>query len=115
VEDAGGLGIVPVPDTRPELTAALLAAAEADVVIPQAADRSGLAARANAEQSGGLSAEAATKVGLAAATVNDRFAGDRPIEMASLVSESAASTRRIASLNAFDTAESADAAVKGGR
>ena len=114
VEDAEDLGIVPVPDSRPELAQALLAAAEADVAVPETADRVALAANANAEQSDGISAEAAAKVALAASTVRDRFADDRPVEMAALVSESAVSSRSLASLNAFDAGDASDA-VKGGR
>ncbi|GAA4174840.1 DUF882 domain-containing protein [Shinella granuli] len=99
VEDAEELAMVPVPGLRPEVSldqsqTALMAAAEADVALPIAADRSGLAALAD--------------------PTADGTAGG-PVEMAALVSTNARGTRSLAGLDAFDGKPAEETMSKGGR
>lgn len=91
--------MVPVPGLRPEVSldqtqTALMAAAEADVALPTAADRSGLAALAD--------------------PTTDGTAGG-PVEMAALVSTNAGGTRSLAGLDAFDGKPAEETMSKGGR
>ncbi|WP_398432298.1 DUF882 domain-containing protein [Shinella yambaruensis] len=99
VEDAEELAMVPVPGLRPEVSldqtqTALMAAAEADVALPTAADRTGLAALADPTTDG---------------TVGN------PVEMAALVSTNAGGTRSLAGLDAFDGKPAEESTSKGGR
>ncbi len=100
-EDGEELAMVPVPGLRPQVEldksqTALMAAAEADVALPTAADRSGLAALADpvgdpaTDQSGGT-----------------------PVEMAALVPSSA--TRSLSGVDAFDAKTAEETPSKGGR
>ncbi|WP_405030269.1 DUF882 domain-containing protein [Mycoplana sp. BE70] len=104
--DDEDFGIVPVPGMRPGDDAALMAIAEADVGVPSQDGASNVAAVAEAEHADGLTAEAATRVALAAPS-NDGIDEAGPIEVAALVPAQDAST-------AFDVAPS-DVPTKGGR
>ena len=99
VEDAEELAMVPVPGLRPEVSldqsqTALMAAAEAEVALPTAADRSGLAALAD--------------------PTRDVTAGG-PIEMAALVSTDNGGARSLSGLDAFDGKPAEETMSKGGR
>ena len=99
VEDAEELAMVPLPGLRPEVSldqsqTALMAAAEAVVALPTAADRSGLAALADPATDG---------------------AAGGPIEMAALVSNNVGGTRSLSGLDAFDGKPAEETMSKGGR
>ena len=101
VEDGEELAMVPVPGLRPQVEldksqTALMAAAEADVALPVAADRSGLAALADPV------ADPAT----------DSSAGT-PVEMAALLP--AGGTRSLSGADAFDVKAVEETPSKGGR
>ena len=98
-EDAEELAMVPVPGFRPvveldQSQTALMAAAEAEVALPAAADRSGLAA-------------------LADPTTDDMR--DDPIQMAALVSTQDSGSRSLAGLDAFDGRAAEETGSKGSR
>lgn len=96
-EDGEELAMVPVPGLRPQVEldqtqTALMAAAEANVAMPVAADRSGLAALAD--------------------PMTDEAAGN-PVEMAALVSMNGSDA--LSGSNAFDAKPAEEASTKGGR
>ncbi|MGB3813554.1 MAG: DUF882 domain-containing protein [Shinella sp.] len=96
-EDGEELAMVPVPGLRPQVEldqtqTALMAAAEANVAMPAAADRSGLAALAD--------------------PMTDEAAGS-PVEMAALVSMN--NSGALSGSNAFDAKPAEEASTKGGR
>ena len=100
---AGGeeLAMVPVPGLRPQVEldktqTALMAAAEAEVALPAAADRSGLAALADPM------ADPATDQ-----------SGDGPVEMAALLP--AGGTRSLSGADAFEVKPAEETSSKGGR
>ncbi len=104
--DDEDFGIVPVPGMRPGDDAALMAIAQADVGVPSQDGASNVAAVAEAEHDDGLTAEAATRVALAAPS-DDNLDEAGPIELAALVPARDA-------LTAFDVAPS-DVPTKGAR
>ncbi|NVP55683.1 DUF882 domain-containing protein [Mycoplana rhizolycopersici] len=104
------LGLVPIPGSRPGDDAALLAVAEADVGIPDQNGKAKVAAVAEAEREDGLSAEAATRVALAAPS--DDFGSDEPVQLAALVPRPTSASRE--ALTAFDVAPS-EIPLKGSR
>ena len=98
VEDAEELAMVPVPGLRPQAEldqsqTALMAAAEADVVLPTSADRSGLAALAD--------------------PMTDDAAGN-PVEMAALLPTDGAS-RSLSGMDAFEAKPVEETKPKRGR
>ncbi|MEI3853063.1 MULTISPECIES: DUF882 domain-containing protein [Ensifer] len=109
--DVQALGFVPVPAMRPAGDAALAAVADAQVVVPSFAERPAVA---SAEPPRDVSAEAATRVALAAPTPAQREpVSQQPIEMAAYAPQSNTNTRAAVFDNAFDT--QAEAPAKGGR
>ncbi|GMB83571.1 DUF882 domain-containing protein [Shinella zoogloeoides] len=97
-EDGEELAMVPVPGLRPQAEldktqTALMAAAEADVALPTAADRSGLAALADPATGGDTA----------------------PVEMAALMSTNGGATRSLSGADAFDAKTAEEVPTKGGR
>ena len=80
-EDVAALGFVPVPAMRPAGEEALMAVADANVVVPSFAERSEPQAVALAQPPADTVAQAETRVALAAPT-------QRPVEMAAFVPQS---------------------------
>lgn len=104
------LAMIPIPGMRPE-DAALLAAADADVGIPEQEGAATVTAVAEADQEDGLSAEAATRVALA--DPNEETFEEGPVELAALMPK-ANSNRSQEALTAFDVAP-AEMPAKGSR
>ncbi|MDX3929312.1 MAG: DUF882 domain-containing protein [Shinella sp.] len=104
--------MVPIPGARPAFRDALVAAAEAEVAVPEAPDRKGLAALAGMEQPTPVAGEASTRVALAAPTGGEQ--SRRPVEMVALVPERSGNDRPLAGIDAFD-GEAAEVPLKGGR
>jgi len=97
-EDGEELAMVPVPGLRPQAEldktqTALMAAAEADVALPTAADRSGLASLADPATGGDTA----------------------PVEMAALMSTNGGATRSLSGADAFDAKTAEEVPTKGDR
>lgn len=105
-----GVGLVPIPGSRPGDDAAWLAVAEAKVGVPNQNGSTNVAAVAEAEPDEGLSAEAATRVALA--SPSDGMGRDEPVELASFVPRPSNAARE--ALTAFDVPP-AEIPAKGSR
>jgi uncharacterized protein YcbK (DUF882 family) len=97
-EDVAALGFVPVPAMRPAGEAALMAVADANVVVPSFAERSETQAVALAQQPADTIAQAETRVALAAPT-------ERPVEMAAFVPQSSDDARAAVFEDVFNTSD----------
>lgn len=102
--------LIPVPGSRPGDDAAWLAVAEADVGAPTLTAATDVAAFAEAKPDGGISAEAATRVALAAPS--NEIAGEEPVELAAFVPRPSGAARE--ALTAFDVPMN-EVPAKGGR
>ncbi|MCF3638454.1 DUF882 domain-containing protein [Rhizobium sp. TRM95111] len=108
--DEEGFDAVPIPDARPAFESVLAAVAEAEVPVAQT---EAVAAVADAEQSEGLSAAAATRVALADPTIDEEEA--RPVTLAALVPDTETRRAEDAFASAFDADGGAESGLKGGR
>ncbi len=119
-EDVAALGYVPVPGMRPAGEDAMLAVADANVVVPSFADRSQQAqttvpeqqpqAVALAEEPVDAVAEAQTRVALAQPTKREE-----PVEMAAFAPATKPKTRGLVFDDAFNPDATAEAPAKGKR